>query len=242
MKLLFLDESGDHSLESIDKDYPAFVLGGVIIDRTYYRTVVEPRVRKLKEDFFDDEVVFHTTDIIRGKNGFEVFSDQEIRQAFYEELNTLMWELEYTVIACAIKKDAHLEQYGPHAADPYAYSLEVVVERFVHIIGDVDHGGMIFAEKRRPDLDRELERTWRKLREEGCSYASAEKVDGRIIDLSLKDKRANAVGLELADLVVSPIGRMVIGKPRQQDWDIVESKFRRVGNTYVGYGLKILPG
>lgn len=241
MKLLFLDESGDHSLERIDKDYPVFVLGGVIIDRTYYRTVVEPRIKKLKEDFFDDEVVLHTSDIIRGKNGFQVLNNQGVRQAFYDEMNTLMRELEYTVIACAIKKDAHLKQYASRAADPYTYSLEVVVERFVHVIGNVEHGGMIFAEKRRPDLDHELEMTWRKLREEGCSYADAAKVDGRIIDLSLKDKRVNMVGLELADLVVSPIGRAVIGKPKQQDWDIVESKLRRVGKTYMGYGLKILP-
>ncbi len=241
MKLLFLDESGDHSLERIDNDYPVFVLGGVIIDRTYYRSVVEPRIKRLKENFFEDEVVLHTTDIIRGKNGFDTLSVQEIRQAFYEELNTLMQELEYTVIACAIKKDAHLKQYGPQAVDPYAYSLEVVIERFVHEIGNVEHGGMVFAEKRRPDLDHELEMTWRKLREEGCSYASARTIDGRIIDLSLKDKRVNVGGLELADLVVSPIGRAIIGKPRQKDWDIVESKFRRMGGTYLGYGLKILP-
>ncbi|MGI8642877.1 MAG: DUF3800 domain-containing protein, partial [Thermomicrobiales bacterium] len=39
MKLLFLDESGDHSLEKIDEDYPIFVLGGVVVDRSYYRTV-----------------------------------------------------------------------------------------------------------------------------------------------------------------------------------------------------------
>ncbi|MGI8485351.1 MAG: DUF3800 domain-containing protein [Thermomicrobiales bacterium] len=241
MKLLFLDESGDHSLEVIDKDYPVFVLGGVIIDRTYYRSIVEPRIKKLKEDFFAEDVILHTTDIIRGKNGFEVLNDSQTRQYFYEELNSLMQELKYTVIACAIKKDAHLAQYGPRAADPYAYALEIVVERFVRDIGDVDHGGMIFAEKRRPDLDHELEMTWRKLRESGCSYASARKVDGRIIDLSLKDKRVNVVGLELADLVVSPIGRMVIGKPTHEDWKIVESKLLRAGSQSVGYGLKILP-
>lgn len=241
MKLLFLDESGDHSLDRIDKDYPVFVLGGVIIDRTYYREIVEPRIKELKENYFDEDVVLHTTDIVRGKNGFEVLSEPDIRHAFYNDLNALMQELEYTVIACAIKKDVHWKQYGLQAADPYEYSLEVLVERFVHVIGDVDHGGMIFAEKRRPDLDHKLEVAWRKLRQGGCTYASARNVDGRILDLSLKDKRVNLVGLELADLVVSPIGRAVIGKSRQKDWEIVESKFRRIGGTYKGYGLKILP-
>lgn len=241
MKLLFLDESGDHSLEVIDKDYPVFVLGGVVIDRTYYRSVVEPGIRNLKEEYFEEEVVLHTTDILRGKNGFEVLNDSRTRQSFYEALNSLMRDFEYMVIACAIKKEDHLAKYGPRAADPYSYALEIIVERFVREIGDVDHGGMIFAEKRRPDLDHELEMTWRSLRERGCDHASAREVDGRIIDLSLKDKRVNMVGLELADLVVSPVGRMVIGKPTHKDWEIVESKFRRVNGRYLGYGLKILP-
>lgn len=32
MKILFLDESGDHNLLVVDKDYPIFVLGGCIMD------------------------------------------------------------------------------------------------------------------------------------------------------------------------------------------------------------------
>ncbi|MGE0269291.1 MAG: DUF3800 domain-containing protein [Candidatus Omnitrophota bacterium] len=28
MKIMFLDESGDHNLLIVDKDYPIFVLGG----------------------------------------------------------------------------------------------------------------------------------------------------------------------------------------------------------------------
>ncbi len=35
MKVLFLDESGDHNLSVIDPQYPMFVLGGVIVDKAY---------------------------------------------------------------------------------------------------------------------------------------------------------------------------------------------------------------
>lgn len=241
MKLLFLDESGDHSLDVIDDDYPVFVLGGVIVDRSYYRRVLEPRVRQLKEEFFDNDVVLHTTDIVRAKNGFEVLVDAAVRRQFYRALNLIMRELEYTVLACAIRKHDHRRKYGSHAADPYDYALEVVVERFVKDIGDVEHGGMIFAEMRRPDLDKALQMTWKDMRENGCGFAKADHVDGRIIDLSLKDKNANLSGLELADLVVSPIGRHVIGKPDREDWSIIESKFRRGWTGYEGYGLVVLP-
>jgi len=35
VKILFLDESGDHNLSIIDPQYPLFVLGGVIVDMDY---------------------------------------------------------------------------------------------------------------------------------------------------------------------------------------------------------------
>jgi hypothetical protein len=34
--VLFLDESGDHSLSKIDPQYPLFVLCGVILDEQYH--------------------------------------------------------------------------------------------------------------------------------------------------------------------------------------------------------------
>jgi hypothetical protein len=44
MRHLYLDESGDHSLTVIDPQYPVFVLGGVIVDPQYERSVVAPAV------------------------------------------------------------------------------------------------------------------------------------------------------------------------------------------------------
>jgi hypothetical protein len=242
LKLLFLDESGGHSLETIDADYPVFVLGGIVTDRSYYRAVMEPRVRRLKEDFLGDpEVILHTTDIVRAKNGFEPLRDPEVRAGFYLELNAMMRELEYLVLACAIKKDAHLSQDRANALDPYTYALEVVLERFCHEVGDVEHGGMVFAERRRVDIDEALDAQWKRFRERGTDYVGKDIVDKRIIDLSLKNKKLNIAGLQLADLVVSPIGRHVIGKQPQEDWRIVESKFRRGRKGYMGYGLVVLP-
>jgi hypothetical protein len=239
---MFLDESGNHSLDAIEPDYPVFVLGGVIVDRTYCRAVVEPRIRKLKEDFFGtSDLILHTADIIRAKNGFEALKDTEFRERFYQELNTVMRELDYVVVACAILKDKHVQRYGSSAADPYMYSLDIVVERFCHELGDADDGGIIFAEKRRSDLDHELDLAWERLKREGTGFVGAQQIDRRIIDLSLKDKKLNLAGMQLADLIVSPIGRVVMGKTSREDWEIVESKFRRIGTRYRGPGLVVLP-
>ncbi|HEU4740672.1 MAG TPA: DUF3800 domain-containing protein, partial [Meiothermus sp.] len=63
----------------------------------------------------------------------------------------------------------------------------------------------------------------------------------RIAGLNIHQKSENIAGLQLADLVVSPIGRYVLGKNIHRDFEIVESKFRRHQGSYEGAGLVVLP-
>lgn len=242
VKLLFLDESGNHQLDRINKDYPVFVLGGIILDRTYARTVVEPRLSALKLEFFGrDDIVLHTTEIVRKQNHFATLEDPVLYEQFLEALTQLMSDVEYEVIACVIKKHAYAERYGAEGLNPYHFSLGILVERFAIDIGPVTNGGLVVVERRRPDLDVALERAWQRLRNTGTPRMSAADLDDRIIDLSVKDKSLNLAGLQLADLVVSPIGRAAIGKPTRADWDVVKSKLRRRNGTYQDHGLVILP-
>jgi len=90
MKTLYLDESGDHNLIKIDKQYPVFVLGGVIIDEDYL-PILNIRVDNFKEKLFGTkDIILHTADISRNKNGFEKLKDTDFRNNFFEELNILM--------------------------------------------------------------------------------------------------------------------------------------------------------
>ena len=80
------------------------------------------------------------------------------------------------------------------------------------------------------------------LKIQGTRFVRAKHVERRIQGLSLKGKDANLAGLELADLVVTPIGRHVLGKPDREDYAIVESKYRRSPSGHIdGYGLMVLP-
>jgi hypothetical protein len=243
MKVLYLDESGDHSLTRIDPQYPVFVLGGVIIDRTYAQRVVDRELRALKRRFFgNDELIIHTADIVRARNGFETLADQEKRQAFLSALNGLMASLEYQVLACVIKKDEHLAEHGADAQDPYMMGLNVLIERFCYEIGNQADGGLIYVEKRGAELDNALESAWTNiLLRHGTHHVGGNVIHKRIVDLAPKDKRLNVAGLQLADLVVSPIGRAIIGKQTNEDWENVKSKFRRGPSGYEGFGLIVLP-
>jgi hypothetical protein len=243
MKILFLDESGDHNLAVIDPQYPLFVLGGIIVDRAYAEGPMAAAVRDFKQRLFGrDDIILHTADITRNRNGFEAMKDVAFRARFYAELNELMRGLQYHVVACAIRKDAHIARYGVAALDPYLMSLDLLVERFCLDVGNVGGGGLIVAERRDPTLDHELELAWLNLKIQGTRYMQARQIEHRVLGLNLRAKSENLAGLQLADLVVTPIGRSVLGKPVKEDFEMVRSKLRRSRQGVIeGYGLMVLP-
>lgn len=243
MKVLFLDESGDHNLTTIDQQYPLFVLGGVIMDQAYAEGTLTDELNALKQDLFGrTDIVLHTADITRNRNGFEELQEAAFRNRFYDALNALMRRAHYSVVACVIRKDQHLSRYGVAALDPYMLSLHILVERFCFDIGKVSGGGVIVAEKRDATLDRELDLAWLNLKVQGTRYLQAKAIDDRIAGLNLRPKSSNIAGLQLADLVVSPIGRHVMGKADKEDWAIVHAKLRRSRSGRIeGYGLVVLP-
>lgn len=243
MKVLFLDESGDHNLSVIDPLYPVFVLGGVIMDYDYACNEVAAALDQFKMKMFGTkDIVLHTADIARNRAGFERLKDKGFREAFYVEMNAIMAGLDYQVVACVIHKDVHLQRYGLAAVDPYMLSLDILVERFCLDVGPVTNGGVIVAETRGSTLDRGIELAWLNLKIQGTRFMQATNIERRVRGLHLRDKKENIAGLQLADLVVSPIGRHVLGKPGKQDWDIVESKLRRsTSGRTDGFGLVVLP-
>lgn len=243
MKILFLDESGDHNLSVIDPQYPLFVLGGVIVDKDYAESEMAEALKDFKHRIFGhDDLVLHTADITRNRNGFERMIEPDFRERFYRELNELMRSLRYTVVACAIRKEAHLSRYGVAALDPYLLSVDVLVERFCMELGDVTGGGVIVAEKRGPTLDHELDLAWLNLKIQGTRFIKAKDVEKRILALNLRAKSENLAGLQLADLVVTPIGRSILGKAIKEDFMVIQEKFRRgPRGSYEGYGLVVMP-
>jgi len=242
MKLLFLDESGDHNLTKIDDQYPVFVLGGIIVDRENLENITS-QIDKFKIELFGTkEIILHTADITRNKNGFEKLKDKTFRELFYEQLNRLITELDFKIIACAIKKKEHFAKYEFSAIDPYMLSLNVLVERFYMEIHQNNKKGFIVAEKRDRTLDHEIELAWLNLKIKGTRFLKGSEIEDRIEKLVLQDKKENNNILQLADLVVSPIGRFVLGKQTKKDFEIIKEKFRKDKNGKTGgYGLVVLP-
>lgn len=241
MDHLYLDESGNHSLNAYEPSYPVFVLGGVLIHEIDLETVND-LVRAFKHDSLgDDRIVLHTADIARNRRGFEQLTDRDVRRRFYSGLNGLMAALPFSVIACAIDKPRLVERYGALAVDPYALSLGIVVERFCFALGAAQQGRIV-VECRGPRLDRELRTAWDLLRINGTRFVRPGTIGRRIISFDLRRKDEALPGLELADLVVSPLGRLVAGMPTHLDTDIVVGKLRTgPDGNWEGAGLVVLP-
>jgi hypothetical protein len=243
MKTLFIDESGDHNLEKIDKQYPVFVLAGVIFDNDYYNKTAKEKIKKFKlKNFGTDKIILHTADIYRNKNGFEALKDKKTRNKFFESMFSLLNSLNFEIVASGIQKKKHLMRYGIAAVDPYLLSLEFVVERFIFSLDDCREKGVIIAESRDKQLDNQLELAWLNLKIKGTRFLEPTRIIDKIIDFKILPKSKAINGLEIADLVVSPIGRKIMGKPEKEDFRVINKKFRRNGsNKIMGHGLIVFP-
>ena len=82
--LLFLDESGDHGLKTIDPSFPVFVLTGVLFSEDSYQAVCE-KIDEMKREFFagSTDIILHRRDMRKYEHGFEIFFDDDIKRRFY---------------------------------------------------------------------------------------------------------------------------------------------------------------
>ena len=89
--MVYVDESGDHSLQSIDKNYPVFVLAFCIFYKNHYRNNIVPQIQKLKFDYFGhDMVILHEHEIRKEKGDFNIFTSREQREGFMNVFHLLL--------------------------------------------------------------------------------------------------------------------------------------------------------
>ena len=83
---------------------------------------------------------------------------------------------------------------------------------------------------------------WDMLRLNGTRYLKPDVLRRRIADFEFATKADGGPGLELADLVVTPLGRWIAGMPPKPDLDVVRGKLRRgPKGDWEGAGLVVLP-
>ena len=241
-RIVYLDETGDHSLEKEDKDFPVFALVMMVCDLDQYRDTLVPMVNRLKFDYFGHEcVIIHSRDIRKAQNDFGFLTDPVKRQAFYERINEIMSASGYDLIAAVIKKQEHKAKYGKHASNPYDLALTFAMERLLPLLEAEGQTEIhLIAEARGKREDDELRLSFLNIVTYGTDYIPAARFKKITFHLRFKPKVMNVVGTQLADLAAYPIARHIINPAKSSPaYDIVKKRYY-VGTGWI-HGLKVFP-
>ena len=239
---MFLDESGDHSLDKIDNSYPMFVLAGCIFDLDYYSKIVEPKINELKIKHFGKiDIILRSYNIRKQKGDFSCLVDKRKREAFYDDLNILVKTLDFKIIAAAIHKSKLKNQYY-EPDNPYNLCLQFILERSAMFLGRSNDKMIFRIESRETHNDRKLAEVYEKFRLTDSRFFKKEEIQSKFVDLSFNQKTQNIAGHQIADLAAYPIGVAVLdGKRENKAFDIIKAKLHSKNGTYENYGLKIFP-
>lgn len=239
--IVYVDESGDHSLTSIDNDYPVFVLTFCIFKKDVYINDIIPEFQKFKlKHFGHDIVILHENEIRRRKNQFRILHNRELYNQFMEELSDIIGNSDFKVISTVIDKKLLNTRYL-EAENPYHIALRFCLERLYKFLdkhNQVNKKTHVIVERRGNKEDNELELEFRRVCD-GANWFS----QVLPFDIILADKKTNSIGMQLSDMIARPIGKHIIN-PQQENraFDIIENKFdcNQNGN-YNGIGLKKFP-
>lgn len=240
---LYIDESGDHGLVNLDPNFPVFLLCGMLVAEDAY-VKMRDMVNVIKKEFWGNKaVIFHSRDIRKCQKEFQILFDLALKASFYEQINEVITDSDYTIFASGIRKDKYIKTYGRLSNDVYELSLSFIIERTVFYLDSLaseEKELKIIIEKRGPKEDKKLDEHFQRLLARGTGYVSAERLKALTMKIEFVDKKENINGSQMADLLAYPIARYVIDKARANPaFDQLEPKFYKKGSKR--YGLKIFP-
>ena len=244
--VVYVDESGDHSLESINPDFPVFVLALCVFHKRHYAEKIIPAVEKLKFNYFGhDSVVLHEHEIRKQKGEFAFLSHLPTRTEFMGKLSSIVEASNFILIACVVDK-TRLKRHGGTDSNPYHIALGICLEALREFLAEKGQDQVqthMIVECRGKKEDAELELEFRRI-------IDGDNPGNRKLPFNIvfADKKTNLTGLQLADLVARPVGLNYI-RPQQanQAFDLLRRKFfcvggrEAVGSGYENVGLRVYP-
>jgi len=238
--IVYVDESGDHSLQNVNPQYPVFVLAFCIFKIKDYTDIVTPKIQQFKfEHFGHDVVILHEREIRKREPPFEMLMNGEKRKDFMSGLNSIFVDSPMSIVAAAIDKQKL--SVKTNASNLYNIAMRLGLER-LHVLleaeGQHDFETMVVFEARGKKEDAELELEFRRV----CDGLNSLNLK-LSFNCIIKSKLANSGGLQLADLIARPIGRKVIN-PAQENraFEIIETKLAQDPDSKEkNWGLKLYP-
>jgi hypothetical protein len=236
--IVYVDESGDHSLEVVYDDHPIFVLAFCVFQKNEYAHQVAPALCSLKFDFWGhDSLIFHSHKIRKQTEEFAILANLPSMTRFMGKLSEIIQASPFTIISTIIDKRKLKTRYAD-SKNPYHLGLLFCLERlssFLKEKNQKDKTTYLVMEARGKKEDSELELEFRRIMDKARSNGLAK------FEIQFADKRANSIGLQIADLVAHPIGRQYINPSQpNRSFEILERKLHKFPH-YRGKGLKVFP-
>ena len=243
--IVYVDESGDHGMQTVDPNYPLFVLAFCVFYKKHYSEKVVPALEKFKFNHFGHDIVILHEREIRKETGPFKFANEAEKLGFIDGLSGIIDNSNFILISCVIDKH-RLGARDIERGNPYhlalGFCLETLYEFLIEKNQDAKKTHVIF-ECRGKKEDKDLELEFRRI-------CDGENKLGALLpfEIIFADKKANSSGLQLADLVARPIGMSVL-RPEQDNraFEVLTRKFycdggrENVGTGYENWGLKIFP-
>jgi len=241
----FLDETGDHGLSFIDRNFPLFLLCGCLIDE-YNLLMIEEQINEFKKKYFKTvEVILHSREIRKCEGAFQILFNLDLKSEFYCDLNRIMTNSKYCLIGSGINKEEHIKKYGLGAKDPYSLSLSFILERLVFYLDKINEYDYveIIVEERAKREDNSLIAHFNSIMDLGTYFVKPDRLKAKIKKFSFRNKKGNIIGLQLADLCAYPLARHLLNPDVPYiPFKIIENKlYCNKGGKYEGWGLKIFP-
>lgn len=244
---LFLDETGNHSLQLNNTRDIIFGLCGVLCKKSEYKNIICPKINIIKKRHWPPDgkykknpVIFHHYDI---KNSRGPFFLKNSRPIFFKDLKNLIIEIPITIFGILINKQKLNNSYK-RPENPYNLSLEFIIERIFYYLKNKNNGIVkkVIAESRGFNEDNALKETYSNIQFNGTRYIkNKELINLFPNEIIFKKKLSNVEGLQIADLCAYPL-RKYLENQNDDAWRVVESKLYHNNNSnYLGYGLKLFP-
>ena len=255
---LYIDESGTHKYSNSNDIKERYLcLLGIVISAEHNQDYISPKWEELRNIFTQDAdfpPIFHYVDVISGQNGFSKLSNEDTKNSFNEKYLELLKEGDYIICCVVLDKKTHIEAYGTSAMHPYHYCLNVLLERYVKFLSSKNASGDVLAEARGKKEDELLRSEFSRFYDHGTSFLQSDVIKKRLTSnkLKLKTKEARICGLELADMLATPMKYLTLRKYKKIETlsdnftkVVLETVFCKVRkNSYTGstkgYGIKLI--
>lgn len=238
--ILFLDESKD----TPPSDY--FALGGCVIEKEYYAEKVQPYIKSLKKEVFEDEnVILHETELrLARKEEYRVLRRLEVRCKFWTGMENLFNNYMITVM-CAVTnpKMCRTTYNSQYLNDEYFVCLEIIMENYAHFLEKNNATGSICIESTNTKANNRLHDHFLALKKRGTRLLNNKSIRERISTMDFYEKSDLNIGLQIADFIPNTIKKYANEIPQKKP-TIVESIVSCLYDGQIGknniFGIKNL--